>query len=181
MKYVLRFGCNEVGRLAERYTSYQSKAEQEAEAPIVEMAPTFKKNGCYTKAQFLELCCYWKNPRSRSRCVANDEQFIHEVTSLAVEAKSERLRIEVLTPLDGVGWPTASVLPHFGHSQDYPVLDVRVLWSLSIPVPNGDYKFSFWWDYVQICRELKEQCGTTMRELDRALFQHSIENQGQLS
>src|ERR1700678_3215167 len=106
MKYVLRFGCNEVGPLAVRYTSCQSKAEREAEARIVEMAPTFKKNGCYLTAQFLALF-YWKTPRSQPRCAANDEQFIREVTSLVVEAESERLRIEVLTLLDGVGWPTA--------------------------------------------------------------------------
>jgi hypothetical protein len=54
---------------------------------------------------------------------ANDEQFIREVTSLAVEAESERLRIEVLTLLDGVAhrfslasfWPFAR-LSSFGCS-----------------------------------------------------------------
>lgn len=33
-------------------------------------------------------------------------------TRVALSTPSERLRIEVLTLLDGVGWPTASVLLH---------------------------------------------------------------------
>jgi hypothetical protein len=181
MGYILPFGCNEIGRLASGYNSSQSTAEQEAEARIIEeTAPIVRKSGYYTKSQFLELC-YWKTPRSQRLCAANDEQFIRQVTTLALGEASERLRIEALTLLDGVGWPTASVLLHFGHGQEYPILDVRALWSLNIPGPKGEYKFSFWWDYVQTCRELKEKCGTTMRQLDRALFQYSIENQGQLS
>ena len=31
--------------------------------------------------------------------------------------KEERLRIEILTLLDGVGWPTASVILHFYHKE----------------------------------------------------------------
>lgn len=156
MGYVLPFGYNEIGGLADRYTSSQSKAEREAESHIIEdTAFTVRRNGYYTKAQFLELC-YWKTPRSQRLCAANDEQFIGHVTALALGEASERLRIEVLTLLGGVSWPTASVLLHFGHTQEYPILDVRALWSLSIPAPKGEYKFSFWWDYVHICRELKK-------------------------
>jgi hypothetical protein len=180
MGYDLRFDPGYIEELAERYTSSQNEAERQAETRIEELAPTIRKNGYYTKSQFLELC-YWKTPRSRPRCVANDEDFIREVTSLALSTENERLRIEALTLFDGVGWPTASVLLHYGHAQDYPILDVRALWSLSIQGPNGDYKVSFWWDYVQICRELKEKYGTTMRLLDRALFRYSEENQRKLS
>jgi hypothetical protein len=181
MGYVLRFDCESIGELAALYASRQSEAEKEAEAQIEnEIATDVKKKRYYTKAQFLALC-YWKTPRSQSRCAANDEEFVQETTALALGTKSERLRVEVLTLLDGVGWPTASVLLHFGHSQDYPILDVRALWSLSIPEPNGDYKFSFWWDYVQICRELKKTCNTTMRTLDRALWQYSAERQPKLN
>jgi hypothetical protein len=92
MGYVLRFGCEETRDLAKRYTSSQSKAEREAEAHIEEVAPTIRKNGYYSKAQFLDRC-YWKTPRSQPRCAANDEEFIREVTALALGTKSERLRI----------------------------------------------------------------------------------------
>lgn len=177
MEYALRFDCGEIRELADRYTSCQNEKDREAEGHLENVvAPFVRKNGYYSKAHFLDLC-YWKTPRSQPRCAANAEEFIHEVTALALTTKNERLRIEVLTLLDGVGWPTASVLLHFGHSDHYPILDFRALWSLSIPEPQGEYKFSFWWDYVQICRSLKEERGVEMRMLDRALWQFSAEHQ----
>jgi hypothetical protein len=180
MRYSLRLDPSDIKMLAEGYTSSQTQAHRDAEARVEELAPIIRKNGYYTRLQFLEIC-FWKTPRSRPLCEANDEGFIREVTSLALSTENERLRIEALKLFSGVGWPTASVLLHFGHKLDYPILDVRALWSLSIEGPTTDYRFSFWWDYVQICRELKDKFGTTMRTLDRALFQNSIENQGPLS
>jgi len=175
--YVLRFDCGKIEELADRYTSCQSDADRNAEAHIEKViAPSVKENGYYTKAHFLDLC-RWKTPRSQPLCAANDEELIREVTTLALRTKSERLRVEVLTLLDGVSWPTASVLLHFGHSEDYPILDFRALWSLSIPEPRGDYKFSYWWDYAQVCRKLSDDCHVTMRKLDRALWQFSADHQ----
>jgi hypothetical protein len=175
MEYALRFDCGEIKVLADRYTSCLSDVDREAEGCIEEVVgPAVRGNGYYTRAHFLDLC-RWKTPRTQPRCAANDEDFIREVTALALKTKSERLRIEVLTLLDGVSWPTASVLLHFGHLERYPILDFRALWSLSIPEPQGEYKFSFWWDYVQVCREIADKCGVTMRTLDRALWQFSAD------
>jgi hypothetical protein len=102
MEYVLRFDCGKVEVLADRYTSCQSEADRNAEAHIEKViAPSVKENGCYTKSHFLDLC-RWKTPRSQPRCAANDEELIREVTALALRTKSERLRVEVLTLLDGV-------------------------------------------------------------------------------
>lgn len=90
--------------------------------------------------------------------------------------KSERLRIEALTLLDGIGWPSASVILHFFHKQKYPILDYRALWSVSLEVPYR-YIFEFWWAYVIYCRDLAKNAKVTMRTLDRALWQYSKENQ----
>ena len=175
MEYLPRFDCGKIKELADRYTSCQNEKDRKAEGRIEELVgPTVKKTGYYSKEHFLDLC-HWKTPRTQPRCTANDEQFICEVTELALKTTSERLRIEVLTLLDGVGWPTASVLLHFGHLEDYPILDFRALWSLSIPEPKGEYRFSFWWDYLLICRTIAKKCGVTMRTLDRALWQFSAD------
>lgn len=177
MEYLLRFDCAEMGKLAQRYTSCQNDRDRKAERHIEEVvSPTVREKGFYTKAHFLELCS-WKTSRSQQLCAANDEEFIRDVTALALKAKNERIRIEVLTLLNGVGWPTASVLLHFGHPQRYPILDLRALWSLSISRPEGGYEFSFWWDYVQVCRRIAERCDVTMRTLDRALWQFSVDHQ----
>jgi hypothetical protein len=176
MKYTLRFDTEQVGELAARYTVKQTPRERETEAQIEEViALSVRKKAFYTRTEFLTVC-EWKTPRSRSRCASNDQRFIIEATSLALKAESERLRVEILTLLCGVSWPTASVLLHFGHSERYPILDFRALWSLSIEEPKSDYAFPFWWDYVEICRDLALQCGVSMRVLDRALWQYSADN-----
>jgi hypothetical protein len=93
-------------------------------------------------------------------------------------ATSERLQIEVLRLLKGVEWPVASVLLHWGHRDQYPVLDFRALWSLGIErneIPP--YDFDFWWDYVRYCRKVSDRTRICMRILDRALWQYSKEHQ----
>jgi len=78
--------------------------------------------------------------------------------------------------MNGVSWPTASVLLHFGYFDLYPVLDFRALWSLGIDSERTEYDFEFWWQYTQFCRELAKDVGVTMRTLDRALWQYSKDN-----
>jgi hypothetical protein len=89
--------------LADRYTSGQNEKDREHEKRIVEIvSPSTRKSGSYTRDNFLERC-RWKTVRTQPRCDANDERFVVEVTALALQAESERLRIGALTLLDGVG------------------------------------------------------------------------------
>lgn len=121
--------------------------------------------------------CRWKTPRSKPRVAENTEEFVNEVTQTALSTTSEKLRIEVLTLLSGVSWPTSSVLLHYGYDNLYPILDFRALWSLSIDVPPPYYDFPYWWEYTIYCRNLASVAGVTMRVLDRVLWQYSKDNQ----
>ena len=71
----------------------------------------------------------------------------------------------------------ASTILHFTHREPYPILDFRALWSLGIEQQPAYYVFSMWWEYVATCRRLADQAGVSARELDRALWQYSKENQ----
>jgi hypothetical protein len=99
----LRFDRSQIAQWASRYT-YPGEGIVENE-----IAPRAKKDGYLSREDFLALC-KWKTPRSAPRCETNDEDFIRSVTSTALSTKDERLRIEVLTLLCGVEWPTASVI-----------------------------------------------------------------------
>lgn len=66
------------------------------------------------------------------------------------------------------------MLLHFGHRDRYPIIDVRVLWSLGVSRVL-QYTFEFWWGYVEFCRTVSDECGLSMRDLDRALWQYSKE------
>ncbi len=130
----------------------------------------------YLKKDDLQRVAKWKSPRSAGHVRKNKEGYINAVTALALQTDNERLRIESLTLLDGVGWPTASVILHFYHPDRYPILDYRTVWSLSLDLPN-QYTFDFWWDYTVICRSLATENHVDMRTLDKALWQYSKENQ----
>jgi hypothetical protein len=55
------------------------------------------------------------------------------------------------------------------------------LWTLGFKQPS-QYTFDFWWSYVSACRSVFQRVrrdvpNITMREMDRALWQFSKENQ----
>ena len=124
----------------------------------------------------LKIVCQWKSPRSANHVENNSDDYVREITRFALSTKIERARVEGLTLLDGVGWPTASAILHWFHKDQYPILDFRALWSVGTGMPK-QYTFDFWWDYVLFCRKLAKRNKVNMRVLDRALWQYSYENQ----
>jgi hypothetical protein len=167
--FKLRFDPQEIGYWASHY-SYPGE-----ERIAQEVAPRIREQG-YCMAPDLVALCEWKSPRIRSRCAANESAYVTAVTQTALSIPNERLRIEVLTLLSGVGWPMASVILHWCHTEPYPILDFRALWSLGIEETPG-YMFEFWWSYTQFCRHLAQQANVSLRTLDQALWQYSKENQ----
>jgi len=166
--FTLRFPPTDIPHYAARY---DNPSEAAAEA----FAPAARARGYLTHAELIALG-EWKSPRIRPRLAANEPEFVEAATRAAFSTPDERLRIEVLTLLRGVGWPMASTLLHWCHPDPYPILDYRALWSLGIDSPPP-YDFPFWRAYTAHCRELTAQAGVTMRVLDRALWQYSRENQ----
>ena len=86
-----------------------------------DVAPEVRKRGFYNKREFLKVCD-WKSPRNRSRFASNSARLVEMVSRAALSSADEQARIETLTLLDGVGWPTASALLHFGSKDEYPIL-----------------------------------------------------------
>ena len=142
---------------------------------MLSMRESVQSAGFLTKDQ-LRIVARWKSPRSAGNIERNSDGFIKEMTALAFSAKDERARIEPLTLLDGVRWPTASVILHAFHSEPYPILDFRALWSLCAAVPS-EYSMDLWTPYTIFCRKLATKAGVSMRALDRALWQYSKEHQ----
>jgi hypothetical protein len=170
MKFKLLVPKREIREWALRYGELMN------DATPVQSGALAQVRGYVTRAEFLAMT-RWKSPRTQPRCAANSDEFIKAVTSVALGTTEERLAIEVLTLLDGVSWPTASVILHFCSVRPYPILDYRALWSLSCPARPSDYDFELWWDYVGTTRRLAGDLGVSMRTLDRALWAYSKENQ----
>ena len=120
----------------------------------------------------LKTVCRWKTARSQSRVAKNTKADVEAITKVCFETENERFRIGSLLLLEGVKYPTASVLLHFFHPAPYPILDVRALESLGIQKPPA-YDFGFWLQYVAFTRQLAKENSVDMRTLDKALWQWS--------
>ena len=161
----LRFPVTEIKKWADTYKY------SEADSELMNLVPEVQKNGYLTKQQLLNVC-KWKSPRSAGHVNKNNEDYVREITGFSFNTKNERATIESLTLLDGVEWPTASVILHLFHQQKYPILDFRALWSIQVDVP-AQYTFDFWIEYTTYCRKLAKEAKVSMRILDRALWQYS--------
>ena len=168
-EFRLRFPLSEVLYWASRY-AYADDAEVEA------IGDRARERGWFTRDEFLSVA-HWKTPRSRTRCEENDASTVKDRTQRALSTPDERQRIEALTQLHGVAYPTASVYLHLAHRDPYPIIDYRALWSLGVESAPDPYSFTFWWAYAQACRSLANDAGVRMRTFDRALWQFSKEHQ----
>jgi len=161
-----RFKLSEVSKWAGLY-DYPGEAELIA-GPVARA----RSRGYLSRDEFLEIA-EWKSPRPRKHYRANQSAFVEEISRLAfASSTSPRVAIGLLMILEGVNWPTASVLLHFCHTEPYPILDFRALWSLSIPVPKK-YTFELWDEYCAFARRMAREAGVDMRTLDRALWKYS--------
>lgn len=137
----------------------------------------FRNHRYLDKEHFVKLGL-WKSKRQKKnyRSKENDNLTVKEITKFALNTKSEKARIESLIILKGVSWPVASVVLHFALPDKYPILDFRVVWSLGWEQPKY-YTFDFWKKYVKELRKLAEKHKVSLRELDKALWYYSKENQ----
>jgi hypothetical protein len=167
-QFSIRFPKSEVSAWAQRHSD-------DKEASVLEIGMRSRNAGYYTRDDFWAVCEWKTRGRPRRHYQRNSEEDIRRATTVALSSADEETRIRSLTDLHGVLWPTASVFLHLAHKEPYPILDVRALWSLQ--VKRSHYAFSFWWDYVQACRALAAECGVSMHDLDRALWEYSRHNQ----
>jgi len=169
MQPKLRFPAELIQAVAARYKDMTGDEE------IITLRPDVQKRGYLLKTELVKVA-YWKAPTSSGQVNRNSDEYVEEVTRLALRATTERARVEILRILDGVSWPTASVILHFFHADPYPIIDYRALWSVSLEAPK-QYAFDFWTRYVDFCRKLAARTGLDMRTLERALWQYSKEIQ----
>ncbi len=178
--FSLRFPKSELAKWANRYVGADDDR-------VLEVGRRSREAGYYTRADFLEVCEWKTRGRVRRHYERNKEDDVRRVTAKALSSPDEPTRLWTLVApgLAGVQMPTASVLLHLAVSDPssspttdkaYPIIDFRALWSLSCEKRCDT--FEFWWSYVQVCRALATEVGLSMRDLDRALWEYSSQNQG---
>lgn len=162
--FKLQFNTSAISNLASQY-------DHSHDIKIESIGAAAKKQGYLTLSQLKELC-FWKSPRSKGRVALNKDSFVRKITAHSFASKDEKERIETLIQLQGVAWPSASVILHLCHPDPYPILDVRAIESIGMENVSS-YNFSFWWAYVEACRKISVTTGHDMRTIDRALWMFS--------
>ena len=169
MRFKLRFPVSAIERWAHAFSDASDAFIEKG------VAPAARRQGYLTRDQFLRIA-EWKSARSRPRCERNEARYVKEVTRAALVSKDERFKVQALRLLEGVEWPTASVILHFCDRGRYPILDVRALWSAGLDA-TPSYGYPLWMEYTDFVRKLATDAGVSMRTLDKALWQYSKKNQ----
>ena len=155
---------------------YQRRYDSTADPRLDHIRAAAESQKYLTVKQLHELAL-WKSKRRAALTKNNLEGFVREITTFAFAAKYEESRIGTLVLLQGVQYPTASVILHFCVDATYPILDFRAIWSLGMQRPTI-YSTEYWSQYVDVCRSLAKKHGMSVRELDMALWQYSKQHQG---
>jgi hypothetical protein len=167
-KFQLRFASSMLPELSKRYSFQDDVDALDAGKKI--------RSGQYTRAN-LETIFEWKtNGRGRSRLAKNTDEEIVDALRLAVEAKTDRAAVAVLTGLNGVQVPVASAILTAIDPERFTIIDFRALEALMAIKPM--ITTNFYLNYLGQCRELAKENNISLRTLDRALWQWSKENSG---
>ncbi|HEX5731604.1 MAG TPA: hypothetical protein VF131_02125 [Blastocatellia bacterium] len=141
-----------------------------------------KQQAYFNKPEFLEMCS-WKSPRPRHLYQSNSSALIRRVSIEVFAADCEKQKVELLTSLKGVGVPTASAILTLIDPQDYGVIDIRV-WQLLYQCgavatrPSGvGFSCENWLEFLERLRDWARNFNVTVRDVERALFEHHKENQ----
>jgi hypothetical protein len=164
--FKLQFPIGEIAAYASRFGF-----EHEAEALAIGAAA--RERGYYARDEFIRICL-WKTRRVSRRIENNSDEEIASASSAALGGEG----IKPLLGLDGVSWGRASTLLHLALPDEYPILDHRAVHALGERWPSA-VSFGFWSDFVEAFRATRERAGVSGRELDRALWQWSSEQEEQ--
>jgi hypothetical protein len=167
--FVLQFDPSEILKLATRYGPEQDEEAFRAGSSIAA--------GNYSRENLNVIVC-WKSPRRAALIDDNTDAEIAKALRFAADIRtSEKLAVEILDGLHGVGVPVASAILTVIHPTKYTVIDFRALESLG--VSKWDGSVNYYLSYLRACSELAIKHDVSLRTLDRALWQWSRENSDQ--
>jgi len=128
----------------------------------------------YLNKQYFVRLGRWKTKRQTSNYKRNEESKIIEVTRSAYQSSDALIKLNILKTLRGVGVAVAGTILHYLHPDRFPIFDYHArrtlkkagLWSRD----ENDDSDQAWLEYTALMQDLASRLGTSLRELDKALF-----------
>lgn len=140
------------------------------------------------KPEFLSMTL-WKTRRQWKRYKANIDEEIQMTTKWAMVVPADRLKLAILTTLNGIGVPVASAVLTMIYPDKYCVIDFRtwrVLKHLSsalgseYPKRPKSYEYSTINSYLSFLdkiRKIAKERGTTPRKIEMAMWKFDKEKE----
>ncbi|HEX8607162.1 MAG TPA: hypothetical protein VF679_00835 [Pedobacter sp.] len=141
-----------------------------------------KAKGFLTKEHAIAIL-KWKSPRPLIPYEINTDQDFEDMTLLAFKSNGDKAKMNILTTLSGVSYPSASALLMFFDKEVYPVIDIRVwkeLYRFGLLEKNErgqGFTLSQWIDYLKVIRTLAKEHKLSARQIEKRLFDYSKKNQ----
>jgi len=171
----MRINRDEILRYCDRYNvAVKGTPDESIEKEMLQWFAKYK----FLDREHLIKLGKWKSQRviKQYKSEINSDKRVKELTAFSLSSKDEYIRIMCPQLLKGVSWGVASVILHFAYPSDYMILDFRAVWSLGWEMPKF-YTFEYWMKYISHVRSQAKKNKVTLRQLDKALWQYSKENQ----
>ena len=167
----LQFSPSDIPRLAAGYRiDAKERAAFAAGARI--------RSGACTRENLAPILTWKVSDRGRTRQLRNSDEEVADALRTALLATTPRVAVSVLTGLSGVAVPVASAILAVIRPDRYSVIDPRGLKALGCgPLEIGakaSLPLDLYLHYLAFCRELSRNCGVSLQDLDRALWEWAM-------
>jgi len=179
--------------VSDRYPIFKDAydKEQREKSPYFEtMSKVLRGRGYFLKLEFVSICL-WKTTRQKKAYEENSEEEIKTYTQKAINASTDRDKIESLINLNGVGIPVASAILTVIDPARYCVIDFRawrtLKWLQGINFSFYENYSKFLDDYrnygtlriyhsfIEEIREIAKKNNQTPRQVEMALWKFDKE------
>lgn len=159
--------------LARKYDEENDEEKVKEDAILRRIGASGSPPTSLTKPVLIRIA-EWKAARTKGWIRANDPEYVEEVTRVSLTTDNERLRLEILTLLEGVSTRMASAVLYFCFPERYAVMDWRAWKSLAeLGKITGEIEDTYesYKKYNDVCRGIARQLHVSLRTLDKALWQ----------
>lgn len=170
--------CDEIIFWRDKYDQEEDRYNKGIEE---ELRAKFRENGCATK-QDLEKVIKWKfqgrlegrQKMNLARLKRVEDWVIQKITSLAFQMPTDKLKLKLLTSIDGVGFSVASVALAFHDPENFGVLDFHV-WHGLFQSEKKIFTEQDCLKYFKKLRELSTEAGLPCRDVERGIFKKDLD------
>lgn len=162
-----------IQKLSEQYDT-ENSGENKKEEKILNSIRGFNLPKEGIPIEILTEIADWKAARVKGYIKNNDPDYVKEVTKVSFATNNEKLKLEVLTLLDGVSIGMSSAILMFCYPDKYTVMDWRAwksLENLGILKSTIEDTYERYLEYNEACKKIAEENGVYLRVLDKALWQ----------